>query len=75
MKAELSQKESKLLNSMENHLSIKESALAIGMDPDVASQYLWRIRQKKKKAVLFLAHLREKEKKSPLVNKALVVVS
>jgi hypothetical protein len=73
MSSELSPKEGKLLDSMEFHTSVKESALAIGMDPDAASQYLWRIRQKKKKAMKLLNRLREKERKSPLINKSLVV--
>lgn len=68
---ELGEKEIKLLNAMELHVSVKEAADSIGISPKYAGVLLSRLRKKMESCENFLDDLRSRMRKNRLVNKCL----
>lgn len=71
MPIKLSGKERALLDSMEKHVSVKEAALAVNFNPDYANQYTENIRGKIESATKFLEDIRQRCRRSRLVDKTL----
>lgn len=71
MSIELSEIERKLLDAMERHSSVKEAALAAGLNPQYANQYTENVRKKIGSATKFLQDVRERTRRSKLVDKIL----
>jgi len=71
MSLELSPMERKLLDAMEKHTTVKEAAIAAGLNPIYANQYTENIRKKVRAATRFLDDIRNRSKRSRLIDKVL----
>jgi len=71
MSLRLSSKERKLLEEIPRHTTIKEAALAAGINPGHANQYLYRVRKKVRNAEEFLKKVGEMARESKLLKKVL----
>lgn len=71
MSIELSKKERQLLDSMEKHVSVKEAAIAAGIKEEYANQYNGNVRKKIESATKFLEDIRQRCRRSKLIDKTL----